>query len=268
VITPEHFDATLERGVCTITLNRPDKLNALTFEVYHELRDAFYALAKDPEVRTIVVTGKGRAFCSGGDVNSIIGALFGRDAVGLLEFTSMTCDLIRAMRQCPKPVIAAVNGIAAGAGAMIALASDIRIGDPKSRFAFLFVKVGLSGADMGATFLLPRVVGLGRATKWLMTGEKIDAATAHTAGLLNEVVAEGTVLEEATALARELANGPASGLAVTKRLLNTSMGGDLESALEQEAIAQALCMEDPDYREAYEAFTEKRAPKFRGAPDA
>ncbi len=268
MINPEHFLATLQDGVCTITLNRPDKLNALTFEVYVELRDAFRALATDAQVRTIVVTGAGRAFCSGGDVNSIIGALFGRDIVGLLEFTSLTCDLIRAMRQCPKPIIAAVNGIAAGAGAMIALASDIRIGDAKSRFAFLFVKVGLSGADMGATFLLPRVVGLGRATQWLMTGEKIDAATAHTAGLLNELVDEGTVLASATALAQELAAGPANGIAVTKRLLNTSMGGDLESALEQEAIAQAMCMEDPDYREAYEAFVAKRAPKFQGAPHA
>jgi len=261
------FLSQLEHGVCTLTLNRPERLNALTFEVYTELRDTFRALGEDEQVRAIVITGAGRAFCTGGDVKDIIGPLFDRDAAGLLEFTRMTCDLIRAMRQCSKPIVAALNGFTAGAGAMIALASDLRIGTPDTKIAFLFVKVGLSGADMGATFLLPRVVGLGRASQWLMTGETIDATSALAAGLLNSVVPADALPASAAELAKTLAAGPAGGIAVTKRFLNDFMGGDLETALEAEAVVQAQCMEDPDYREGFEAFMAKRPPRFRGAPE-
>ena len=261
-----HFRSEVRDAVATLTLDRPDVLNALTFEVYTELRDTFRALAGTAEVRAVVLTGAGRGFCSGGDVRKIIGELFARDAAGLLAFTELTCDLVRAMRACPQPIVAAVNGIAAGAGAMLALASDVRLAAPEARFAFLFVKVGLSGADMGATWLLPRVVGLGRATEWLMTGDPVDAATAERAGLVNRIVPADRLLAEAHALAGRLARGPAAALAVTKRALDDSGSGDAEAALRREAALQARCMVDPDYREAYEAFVAKRPPRFRGAP--
>ena len=256
------FDCDTETRVARITLNRPERLNALTFEVYDELRNTFRALDKEPEVRAIVITGAGRGFCSGGDVEDIIGALFERDSEGLLEFTRMTCDLIAAMRQCPQPLVGALNGTVAGAGAVIATACDVRIAAESARIAYLFTRVGLSGADMGAAWLLPRIVGLGHATELLMTGEFIDAAEAHRIGLYNRVVPDGDVLGEATALAEDLARGPSRALQVTKEALNREAPMELEDALEAEARAQAACMLDPNFREAYQAFIAKRRPRF------
>jgi len=255
-------DTNVETGVVTLTLNRPERLNALTFEVYEELRDAFRALDTEPGVRAIVLTGAGRGFCSGGDVEDIIGALFGRDSAGLLEFTRMTCDLVLAIRRCRRPVIAALNGTVAGAGAVIAAACDFRIAAESAKIAFLFVRVGLSGADMGASWLLPRMIGIGHATELLMTGDFIDAQRAHAIGLYHRVVPQDRVLAEATALAEKLSHGPAAALAVTKQALEDEAGMTLEKALQYEAEVQAKLMEQPDYREAYEAFRAKRAPKF------
>jgi len=252
-----------ESGVATITLNRPDRLNALMFEVYDELRDTFRALDTEPDVRAIVITGAGKAFCSGGDVHEIIGVLVGSESHRLLEFTRTTCDLIRAMRECCRPIVAAVNGTCAGAGAVIATACDIRIAAASARIAFLFTKVGLSGADMGAAWLLPRIVGLGRATEMLMTGDFIGADEALRIGLYNRVVPDGEALRAATALARELARGPSFALAVTKDAVNREANMDLQSALEAEAQIQALLMTHADFREAYEALVAKRPPKFR-----
>jgi len=249
-------------GVATITLNRPERLNALTFEVYRELTDTFAALRSESEVRAVVITGAGRAFCSGGDVHDIIGELFNRDMEGLLAFTRMTCELVANIRALHKPVIASLNGTTAGAGACIALASDIRIAAEEAKIAFLFVKVGLSGADMGAAYLLPRVVGLAKATELLYTGDFISAQEAERIGLYNRVV-PASQLEVATQeLAGLLARGPAFALAKTKELLDREAHMSLEAALECEAQAQAICMQHPDYREAYEAFVAKREPKF------
>lgn len=249
-------------GVATITLNRPERLNALTFEVYRELTETFAALRNEPEVRAVVITGAGRAFCSGGDVHDIIGELFKRDMEGLLKFTRMTCELVANIRALHKPVIASLNGTTAGAGACIALASDIRIAAEEAKIAFLFVKVGLSGADMGAAYLLPRVVGLAKATELLYTGDFISAQEAERIGLYNRVV-PGSQLEATTQeLAERLARGPGFALAKTKELLDREAHMNLEAALECEAQAQAICMQHPDYREAYEAFVAKRTPKF------
>ena len=250
-------------GVATLTLNRPERLNALTFEVYAELRDTFLALDTEPGVRAIVLTGAGRGFCSGGDVEDIIGALFSRDSAGLREFTRMTCDLILNIRRCRRPVIAALNGTVAGAGAVMAAACDLRIASETAKIAFLFVRVGLSGADMGASWLLPRIVGHGRATEILMTGDFVDARRAQEIGLYNAVVPVDRVVEEATALAARLARGPAEALAVTKRALDAEWALDFETALAHEADFQAALMERPDFREAYEAFRAKREPKFQ-----
>ena len=249
-------------GVAILTLNRPDRLNALTFAVYAELRDAFAALDTEPGVRAVVITGAGRAFCSGGDVEDIIGALFARDSAGLREFTRMSCDLIRNIRLCSRPVIAALNGTVAGAGAVIASACDIRIAAESAKIAFLFVRVGLSGADMGASWLLPRLVGLGRASELLMTGDFIDARRAYEIGLYQQVVAPERVLPEALALAGKLARGPSGALAVTKRAFDAEATLDFEAALRFEADAQAELMEHPNFREAYEAFRAKREPNF------
>lgn len=248
--------------VATITLNRPDRLNALTFEVYAELRDTFKALDTQPGVRAIVLTGSGRGFCSGGDVEDIIGALFGRDAKGLLEFTRMTCDVVLNMRRCRRPIVAALNGTVAGAGAVLAAASDFRIASDTAKIAFLFVKVGLSGADMGVSWLLPRIVGSGHAAELLMTGDFITAQRALEIGLYHRVVPAAQTLAEATAFAAKLAQGPAEGLAVSKQALELEASMTLEQALDHEARVQAELMVNPDYREAYEAFREKRAPRF------
>jgi len=263
-LTPKSFlyEPDARTGVATITLNRPDRLNALTFDVYRELRDAFRALDTEPGVRAVIITGAGRAFCSGGDVEDIIGALFERDDAGLLAFTELTCDVILAIRQCRRPIIGALNGTVAGAGAVIAAACDVRVAADSARIAFLFTKVGLSGADMGAAWLLPRLVGLGHATEPLMTGEFIDAATALRIGLYNRVVAAANVLEEARRFAEKLAHGPSVALGVTKQALNREAHMDLTTALDAEARAQAECMRNPNFREAYEAFKAKRVPKF------
>lgn len=252
-----------EHGVATITLNRPERLNALTFEVYRELTDLFSTLANEKDVRVVVITGAGRAFCSGGDVHDIIGELFSRDIEGLLDFTRMTCELVRTIRTLPKPVIASLNGTTAGAGACIALASDIRIASDGAKIAFLFVKVGLSGADMGAAYLLPRVVGLAKATEMLYTGDFISAGEAERIGLYNRVVPAAELESVTSDLAQKLAQGPAFALAKTKEMLNREMHMNLDAALESEAQAQAICMQHPDYREAYEAFVNKREVKFK-----
>ncbi len=262
MIEPKSFLYELREGVATITLNRPERLNALTFEVYRELTDTFAALRTEKAARVVVVTGAGRAFCSGGDVKDIIGALQGRDMDGLLDFTRMTCELIGNIRALRKPVIASLNGTTAGAGACIALAADLRIASAEARIAFLFVRVGLSGADMGAAHLLPRLVGLAKATEMLYTGDFVTAEEALQMGLYNRVVAGDELAAETRTLAERLARGPAFALAMTKEMLNRELHVSLETALEWEAQAQALCMQHPDYREAYEAFIEKREPKF------
>ena len=263
-IAPRSFLYLLDPAtqVATLTLNRPERLNALTFEVYAELRDTFRALDTEPGVRAVLLTGAGRGFCSGGDVEDIIGALFGRGPKELLEFTRMTCDLVLAIRHCRSPVIAALNGTVAGAGAVIAAACDFRIAAESARIAFLFVRVGLSGADMGASWLLPRLVGLGHATELLMTGEFIDAERAREIGLYHRVVPQAALAVEAKALAEKLARGPADALAVTKRALELEAAMTLEAALDHEANVQAKLMEHPNYREAYEAFRAKREPSF------
>ena len=250
----------LHGGVATITLDRPDRLNALTFEEYAALVAWFRA---PPEgVRAVVVLGEGRAFCSGGDVEDIIGQLFQRDMAGLLAFTRMTVDLVRAMRGCRAPIIAAINGVAAGAGAIITMASDLRIASPRGRVAFLFNKVGLCGADMGAAHLLPRIVGFGRATELLLLGDTVDATTAERIGLFNRVVPEEALLAEAEALAARIAAGPAFANGMTKEALNRELDVSLDTALEMEAQAQAICMAHPDFRAAYDAWVEKRPPRF------
>ena len=252
-----------DRGIATITLNRPERLNALTFEVYRELTDTFVRLRDQQEVRVVVITGTGRAFCSGGDVHDIIGELFKKDMAGLLEFTRTTCDLIRAMRALPKPVIASLNGTTAGAGACIALASDIRIASEAAKIAFLFVKVGLAGTDMGASYLLPRVVGLAKATEMLYTGDFVSATEAERIGLYNRVVPIDQLAEATRDFAERLARGPAFALAKTKEMLNRELHMDLAAAFECEEQAQALCMAHPDFREAYDAFVEKRQTRFQ-----
>lgn len=249
-------------GVATITLDRPDRLNALTFEVYDELRRAFYAIHDDEDVRVVVLTGKGRGFCTGGDVEDIIGRLFGRDMRGLLEFTRMTCDLILAIRRCRKPVIGALNGTVAGAGAVIATACDMRIGADTAKIAYLFTRVGLSGADMGAAWMLPRIVGLGKASELLMTGDFISADEAHRIGLYNRVVPHDELETTARELAEKLARGPSFALEITKDSLNREASMDLAGALEAEAQIQAALMLHPDFRESYDAFVEKRDPNF------
>ena len=246
----------------TITLNRPERLNALTFEVYRELTDTFAALRSEGSVRVVVITGAGRAFCSGGDVRDIIGDLQGRDIKGLLEFTRLTCELVRNIRALPKPVIASLNGTTAGAGACIAIAADMRIASEAARIAFLFVRVGLSGADMGAAYLLPRIVGLSKATELLYTGDFISAQEAERIGLYNHVVPADELASETRALAERLARGPAFALAMTKEMINRELNVSFDTALEWEAQAQSICLQHPDFREAYEAFMEKREPDF------
>jgi len=263
-VTPSSFlfDSDPAIGVAIITLNRPERLNALTFEIYDELRRTFRRIDDDRQVRSVVVTGTGKAFCSGGDVHDIIGALLSRDYRGLLEFTRMTCDLVLAIRECRKPVVAAINGTTAGAGAVIAAACDIRIAAASANIAFLFTRVGLSGADMGAAWLLPRIVGGGRAAELLMTGDFISADEAFRIGLYNRVVADGEALPAATELAARLARGPAFALEHTKAALDREATMDLKTALEAEAQVQAALMTHADFREAYEAFVAKRPARF------
>ena len=253
-----------EVGVATITFRRPEVLNAITLEIYAQLRDLFADLRHDDTVKVVVLTGEGDAFCSGGDVHEIIGALLDTDVKTHLEFCRMTGDTVRNMRMLDKPIIASINGMAAGAGAVLALASDLRIAAESARFAFLFSKVGLTGADMGAAFLLPRIVGMGRASEILLFGDTLDVVTAERYGLVNRVVAD-EALEESTAhWARKLANGPTLALGMTKRMLENESQMDLLGAVEAEAQAQALLMMANDHRAFYEAFSEKRRPTFEG----
>ncbi len=254
----------LENGIGTLTLARPAVLNALTLELYAELRDLMVELQRNPEVKVLVWTGEGRAFCSGGDVHKIIGHLLDADMRAHLEFTRMTGELVRNMRRLERPIIAAVNGVAAGAGAVIALAADLRVVAASARFSFLFTKVGLAGSDMGAAYLLPRVVGAGRAAQILMLGEELDAATAEKIGLANWVVPDEDLLPTALSLARRLAEGPGFALAVTKRMIDNEWNMDLTSALEAEAQAQALMMMGDDHRRFYESFQRKVPPEFGG----
>ena len=251
-------------GVATLTLDRPERLNALTFEVYGDLRDFFQGLPDREDVRAVVVTGRGRAFCSGGDVHEIIGPLVEANAQAHLDFTRMTGAVVLAMRECPQPIVAAVNGTAAGAGAVIALAADLRVVARSATFAFLFTRVGLAGADMGAAYLLPRIVGLGRASELLLLGEAIDAETADRYGLVTRLVDDDAVLAEASERARRLASGPTLAYAETKRLLSRELDLDMTSAIELEAQVQALLMSTRDYREFHAAFTEKRQPEWEG----
>jgi len=266
MLQPKSFRFEVENRVGTITLDRPDVLNALTFEVYPELRDLFAQLQHEDDVRVVVVTGAGRAFCSGGDVRDIIGALFSRDMGGLLEFTRMTCDLIKNIRLLRKPVVASLNGTVAGAGAVIALASDLRIAADTAKIAFLFTRVGLSGADMGAAFLLPRVVGAAKAAEILMTGDFVSALEAERLGLYNQVVPPAELPHATRAMVERLLRGPAFGLAMTKEMLNREASMDLLSALEAEAQAQTLCMMHPDFKEAYDALSTEVADRRARLP--
>jgi enoyl-CoA hydratase/carnithine racemase len=256
------YEVDATTSVATITLNRPDRLNALTFAVYTELRETFRALDTAPGVRAIVITGAGRAFCSGGDVEDIIGALLGKDIKALHEFTTLTCDLILAMRHCRRPIVGALNGTVAGAGAVIAAACDIRIAAESAKIAFLFTKVGLSGADMGAAWLLPRLVGYGHATELLMTGDFVDARRAAEIGLYNRVVPQAEVLPAARAMAETLALGPSEALGITKQAIEGEAALDLEAALAYEAEVQAQLMRGENFGEAHAAFLAKRKPRF------
>jgi enoyl-CoA hydratase/carnithine racemase len=259
-----HFRGERADAVATITFTRPDKLNALTFEAYADLRDLLTELPRRGDTRAVVLRGEGRSFCSGGDVNEIIGETLKMSPDELLAFTRMTGDVVKAMRECPIPIIAAVHGVAAGAGAVLALAADFRLAARSARFAFLFTKVGLAGADMGAAYLLPRLVGLGRATQLLMLGDTIEATKANDYGLVSELV-DGDALEEsAAALARRLAEGPALAYAQTKALLSRELDMDLSGALELDAMTQALLMNSADYAEFHAAFTANRAPNWQG----
>ncbi|MEW5743786.1 MAG: enoyl-CoA hydratase family protein [Myxococcota bacterium] len=264
MITPKTFDARQDGGVLVLTLNRPQTLNSLTFEVYAELRDTFAALEREPDVKVVVLTGAGRGFCSGGDVTQIIGELVKREPAEVLHFARMTCDVIRNMRALRKPIISAINGTAAGAGAVLALASDLRIMAEEAKFAFLFTKVGLAGSDMGASFLLPRVIGLGRATELLMLGDSVPASQALAWGLCSQVVPGAELMDAALKLARRLEAGPALALGVTKEMLNATLSASLNDALDEEARAQALLMCMGDFKEFAAAYHEKRPPTFRG----
>jgi enoyl-CoA hydratase/carnithine racemase len=260
----QHFRFECAGGIATVTLDRPGKLNALTFEAYADLRDLLAGLPHRGDVRVLVVRGAGRAFSSGGDVNEIIGATLRMGQDELLAFTRMSGEVIRGMRECPIPVIAVVHGMAAGAGAVIALAADFRVATPAARFAFLFTKVGLSGGDMGAAYLLPRLVGLGRATQLLMLGDTIDADQAERIGLISELVAADELDQAVDRLAKRLAGGPAQAYAQTKALLTREQDMSLSAALELEAVTQALLMTGQDYAEFHAAFTAGREPRWQG----
>lgn len=260
----EHFDLAIDDGVATVTFTRPERLNALTFEVYADLRDLLAELPHRDDVAVLVITGTGRGFCSGGDVESIIGELQRMDARDLLAFTRMTGAVVQRMREVPLPVVAAVNGVAAGAGAVLALASDFRLLARSAKLAFLFTKVGLAGADMGSAYLLPRLVGLGKATELLLLGDSVDAAEADRLGLATEVVADEALGEAARTLAGRLARGPTLAYAATKSLLSRELDMNLSGAIELEAMTQALLMQSADHREFYRAFVEQRDPRWSG----
>lgn len=260
----QHFRFEVSAGVGTVTFQRPERLNALTFDVYADLRDLLAELAHRGDVDALVITGEGRGFCSGGDVDEIIGELLSMDARSLLDFTRMTGAVVEGIRQLPMPVVAGVNGVAAGAGAVIALACDFRVLARSARFHFLFTRVGLAGADMGAAYLLPRVVGLARATELLMLGERVEAEEAERIGLATRVVDDADQPAQTRALAERLAAGPTFAYAATKRLLTAEQDMSLAAALELEAVTQALLMTTADHAEFHRAFTEKRSPEWKG----
>lgn len=260
----EHFRFGVSDGIATLSFDRPDKLNALTFEVYADLRDLLRQLSQRDDVKVLVITGSGRGFCSGGDVHDIIGQLLQSDHDRLLEFTRMTGAVVQNMRECPLPIIAAVNGIAAGAGSVIALAADFRVVARSASFAFLFTKVGLAGADMGSAYLLPRMVGLSKATELLMLGETIDSEEIDRLGLAHKVVPDGDLIGVTAELARSLADGPSLAYANTKMLLSRELDMDLAGAIELEATTQALLMTTADHAQFYKAFTEGRKPNWSG----
>ena len=262
--TWEHFQFSVSDGIGTVTLDRPGKLNALTFEAYADLRDLLAELPHRGDTRVLVIRGKGRAFCSGGDVNEIIGATLAMSPDELLAFTRMSGEVIREMRDCPVPVIAAVHGMAAGAGAVIALAADFRVCTPAARFAFLFTKVGLSGGDMGAAYLLPRLVGLGHATRLLMLGDTVNAEEAERIGLVSFLADKDSFDDEVSGLARRLASGPVQAFAQTKALLTREQDMSLSAAIELEAMTQALLMKGEDYAEFHAAFNAGRPPQWTG----
>jgi len=260
----EHFAWSYEAGVGTITLNRPERKNPLTFDSYAELRDLFRALTYATDVKVIVITGAGGNFCSGGDVHEIIGPLTGMRMPELLEFTRMTGDLVKAIRNCPQPIVGAIDGVCAGAGAMIALACDLRYGTPATRTAFLFTRVGLAGADMGACALLPRVIGQGRASELLFTGRAMTADEGQAWGFFNALHDSASLLDAATKVARDLAEGPSFAHGMTKTMLAQEWSMTIDQAIEAEAQAQAICMQTEDFKRAYEAFAAKRKPVFGG----
>ncbi len=262
MIIPESFELHIADGIAQIVLSRPEAYNALTFDVYRELNQCFIDLQTEEPVRAVILSGRGKAFCSGGDVLNIIGSLLTADEAKLLQFTRVTCELVWNMRSLLKPVIACLNGVTAGAGAILAMASDFRIAAESARIAFLFVRVGLSGADMGACYVLPKLVGLTKATELLMTGDFISAEEAYRIGLYNRVVPAGELSDVTAELATRLAAGPANGLAITKQQLNSESLPRLKEVLDAEATVQAKCMLHPDFKEGYNAFVEKRNPKF------
>jgi enoyl-CoA hydratase/carnithine racemase len=261
---PKHFRWEMEGDVAVVTLDRPERKNPLTFDSYAELRDCFRALGTAEDVRAVVIAGAGGNFCSGGDVHEIIGPLLGRDMKGLMQFTRMTGDLIKAIRHCPQPVVAAVDGICVGAGAMIALASDIRYGTPDAKVAFLFVRVGLAGCDMGACAMLPRMIGQGRAADLLYSGRSMSAEDGERWGFFNRICAPDALRGEAVAYATRLAEGPNFAHMMTKTMLNQEWNMSLDQAIEAEAQAQAICMQTHDFRRAYDAFVAKAKPMFEG----
>lgn len=260
----QHVRLDVAGKVATLTLDRPDKKNPLTFESYTELSDLFRAAAKDKGVKAFVVTGAGGNFCSGGDVFEIIGPLVEMPAAELLEFTRMTGEVVKAMRACPQPIVAAIDGVCAGAGAILAMASDIRLGTARAKVAFLFNRVGLAGCDMGACAMLPRIIGQGRAAELLFTGRSFGGEEAERWGFFNRLAAPDVVLAQAQALAAELANGPTFANAMTKRMLEMEWAMSVDAAIEAEAVAQALCMETEDFARAFRAFAAKQKPVFEG----
>jgi enoyl-CoA hydratase/carnithine racemase len=262
--TAQHFLFTVDDGVATLVLNRPERKNPLTFQSYAELRDLFRELAYADDVKALVITGAGDDFCSGGDVHDIIGPLTRLDMPGLLAFTRMTGDVVKAMRACPQPIVAAIDGICAGAGAMLALASDIRYGTERSKTAFLFTRVGLAGCDMGACALLPRVIGQGRAAELLFSGRGMSGVEGERWGFFNRLCEPGDVLAQAQAFARSLAQGPTFAHGMTKKMLQQEWNMGVDEAIEAEAQAQAICMATNDFHRAYHAFVAKQKPQFEG----
>ncbi len=260
----KHFQYEAAERVACITLNRPERKNPLTFESYAELRDLFRSMAHATDIKAVVLTGSGENFCSGGDVHEIIGPLTRLDMPGLLAFTRMTGDLVKAMRACPQPIIAAVDGVCAGAGATLAMASDIRLGTARSKIAFLFTRVGLAGCDMGACSILPRIIGQGRAAELLFTGRSITGEEAERWGFFNRICSPEEVLSAAIALAAELASGPTFAHGMTKKMLHQEWAMGLDEAIDAEAQAQAICMQTRDFKRAYDAFVEKQKPVFKG----